>query len=473
VVPLNANRSQTQPTRKEEGYGVHLTEDEHFMPFMNLEKFVVGAPDCPFELILQQFHGVLRDLLGSFCGGWMLSTMFKLSFPACYRNSTVEVRKMRRLYPLLTKLRESGEVQQLRLTGAIRKTERLLEHPQLSIDEAALIISEGHKILSELIEAYGVTTSSESINVQSSGDPAVVYKNLGEDKLTVFRKWEAYCKEKLVDLVSGVYIHGSMATLDYTDFSDLDVILVPKLETIEDPESLKELAYNCALSSCFLYRFNYLQHGGYLIISPHDLRCYNSSILPHQVFRYSKVVCGSSKIKLNVRNSRLDCFAYTWRMLQNIRSCAHRGFPVKNMWQLCVFTSFILILPVLYLQIVDDYVYKTFSFDTARGDFSSAEWEGVKTALEIRDMWDYQPTAKETSLAYMLLELKHNPMLFEYLMQKYSQKVSRNLRDYISRRDFYRNALLFSEAVAQRVCQLAAGPNSSSFSQAHSSFPIQ
>jgi len=345
----------------------------------------------------------------------------------------------------------------------MKRIESLLQKPELSIDETTFIISEGYGILSELTSEYEQMTHFGTVEVESLGDMQVVYENMIEDKLIILKKWYACCKEKLGNFVSGIYLHGSMATLNYTEFSDLDVIIIPRSESIQNPDLLKELAFNCILSSRFLYKFNPLQHGGYLIISPIDLRFYNASILPPQVFGFSKVLFGSNKIDIDVKNSKIDYLASIWKMIQNIRSYAQQGFVTKNIWQLCVFVSFVLILPVSYLLILNDYVYKTFSFDRAKRYFSASEWEAVEIAQEVRNLWSYQLTLRENLLAYLLLDLQKNPILFEYLMKKYSQGISSDLCNYLNRRDFYQKALLFSETVAQVVYELGARINEEVF----------
>ena len=54
-------------------------------------------------------------------------------------------------------------------------------------------------------------------------------------------KLHEYIKAKLEPYLLNAYLHGSISTLDYTGYSDLDTLFIIKQEVLEDSEKLRKL----------------------------------------------------------------------------------------------------------------------------------------------------------------------------------------------------------------------------------------
>jgi len=101
--------------------------------------------------------------------------------------------------------------------------------------------------------------------------------------------------------VRGVYVHGSYATGNYVDSSDLDLSII--LENQILPDNLIKLRDRIKDIDLLLRSVDPLCHHGPYFLTEKMLKNYLESYLPLDVWRHSKCLIGPNEIEFNVVKS--------------------------------------------------------------------------------------------------------------------------------------------------------------------------
>lgn len=228
---------------------------------------------------------------------------------------------------------------------------------------------------------------------------------------TFLRKIKHHCEEKLSPYMRGDFIHGSLATLDYTDFSDVDVGLIVKNEVMLSPEHLKELKRSLKSALKIILKFDNLQHHGFFIIPEGFLINYPKDYLPEEVFAYSKSL--SKPFRLKIREYEQPDYAR--EKFANMAKTIIRktSNPPRNLYDLKLFLSQFMLLPTLYLQAKGIYEYKKFSFEIVRKEFPE-DWWVIDEASKIRNDW----IRPNSTIFKTLLDTSPNPWLAPLIYKK-------------------------------------------------------
>lgn len=313
----------------------------------------------------------------------------------------------------------------------------------VSAEEAARLLAGLHTVLKEAGRREDGGRHHE-IKVLRRFDPTL-YRSRG---LRAVEELAEVADRRLGPFAVGVYLHGSLSTLDYTDYSDLDDFVVLREETVLDPDALLRCAEACVAASRLFYEHDPLHHHGHYVVTELDLGRYSTTYLPPEVLEFATVLTGADRLSFAVR----DATGAHRAMLRNIGLWLSRwgdGRPEpSNLWWLKYVASLVMLVPVLYLETRGTFCYKKFSFDLARPAFGDA-WTAVELASEIRRSWSYRPTGYERALLAVTLRWLRNAPLFEHLMARHAQPVPRSLELMLRERRFVETFRHFGEATVR------------------------
>lgn len=193
--------------------------------------------------------------------------------------------------------------------------------------------------------------------------------------------------EYFVDII----IHGSVA--DNTvikNWSDVDILAIVKEEVFENADSFLTLRNFLISIEDELYKFNSFQHHGIQFISEADLSFYPECFLPIEILRFGKSLISKNKIEFFVRDSisekesrfyrTADLFSQSFKTgifkhhaRKNIYLEENFKNKKDNFYQLKYFIGCILLLPGLFIELVDKPIYKKNSFKKIKEYFSNKE----------------------------------------------------------------------------------------------------
>ncbi|MCS7173067.1 MAG: ABC transporter ATP-binding protein [Armatimonadetes bacterium] len=281
------------------------------------------------------------------------------------------------------------------------------------------------------------------VRVLRAFDPAT-YRERG---LAAVVQLGEYVREELAPHLLGFYLHGSLSTLDYTPYSDLDDLLVVRRETLLDPERLAECARRCVEATRFLYEHDPLQHHGHFVLTELDLHRYPPAHLPSAVLPYTTAVVGPSEFRIRGEDGTE---ARRWQAEEMARRLARPGPPPRNMWELKDLLARVMLLPALYLGALGEPCYKKFAFERARPHFDGA-WRAVEIATELRARWSYRPGLREHLLRAVGLGYLRNPVLYRRLVARHAPPIPPKLNRYLALTGFYAEVRRFAARALQRL----------------------
>ncbi len=223
-----------------------------------------------------------------------------------------------------------------------------------------------------------------------------------------------YIKEKLEPYLIGAYIHGSLSTMDYTEYSDLDTLFIIKQEVLEDPNKIKELERLFIKSTKYLYEFDPLQHHGHFFLTESDLKYYNQAILPLSAIRLSTSILGrGNNLTFYVRRSEQESELRFIDSIRTVRRYIKKDISRLNIpYYLKIFLSHFMILPVLFLQLRGEYVSKKDSFEILKERVPLGVWRCMDQVGEIR--WDWDQTTSAFRRRLMKMVGMWNPLLLHF-----------------------------------------------------------
>lgn len=184
-------------------------------------------------------------------------------------------------------------------------------------------------------------------------------------------------------------IHGSLSTMDYTKYSDVDTLIILKDEVFKSMSNMRACREQLSKATMHLFEYDHLQHHKFFFVTEMDLLNYPKSYLPVELFKYSTLVYGEGEVELNLRECFLENLYSVWSMAYGFRQTyITRNFP-NNLFSLKRYTSRLMLLPCLYLELFHDvYPYKKHSFDLAKKYFTKEEWKAIEIATKLRESWD-------------------------------------------------------------------------------------
>lgn len=266
-----------------------------------------------------------------------------------------------------------------------------------------------------------------------------------------------FVRRHLASYTLGVYLHGSLSTLDYVKgYSDFDTLIVLRQDVVTDASTLLRCRQEMLRSLPFLHMIDPLQHHGHMVISEPDMHFYPQHYFPFVLFEYATSLFGAaSSLVFRERDSTLERHHMLWRFCQAVRRGVCAGQRIRSLYEWKSFVQGIALLPTVYLQAAGIYTYKKFSFERAKGDFSEHQWRVIDQITALRCGWD--STHWLPSWIVRFLSLLPNPFVLSSIYRRLNCSLPSVCRTLIGE-DLVCGALSLSEAMlAARLLPTAPG----------------
>lgn len=214
-----------------------------------------------------------------------------------------------------------------------------------------------------------------------------------------------FAQEKLTGYLSHFYLHGSMASEDYSlGWSDVDTLMVVSRATLIDPQSLLVLRQHVRQAYGLLLEVDPLQHHGFILTTEIDLECYPTMVMPPVVLDHAlSLLPGRDEIIFHCRDCRAEIRAAIHGRVALMRQAcdsgefrhhARNGVYLQSQWrnaddamyQLKYFLSVVMIQPSYLQEALGAPCFKRDSFDLCRSALAP-HWEIVEKASAIRCLW--------------------------------------------------------------------------------------
>ncbi len=180
-------------------------------------------------------------------------------------------------------------------------------------------------------------------------------------------------------------IHGSLSDMDKTPYSDLDVLLVVKGEVIRDVSTLLDLKSEILKLLKVIRGLDSLQHHGLFILTEQEMSCYAESRFPLLLMDYATSLLEKPVLYFNTIEDKMQSASSLYNMAKRVMSIDKIS---SDNYNLKMYSSWIMLLPTLYYQLFNDYVYKAESFKLVRTHFDKYSWDAVEACSALRLNWD-------------------------------------------------------------------------------------
>ncbi|NOQ56145.1 MAG: hypothetical protein GQ477_05070, partial [Nanohaloarchaea archaeon] len=311
----------------------------------------------------------------SFLNGYSLTNQSKLLYPLIDRSIVPE--------ELIENIEHNRKI--IPMTFGFLKSNRKINKPETIAELIKVFHQEfyrktGGKKLSKTIS---INTSFKDWNEKRKR------LNIDDEKTTSALKINDFVNKKLSLELANFFIHGSLSTLDYTRWSDIDLLGIIKEETILDKNRLLNLRKNMIKLNASLFENDPLQHHGVFLINEFEMKNYSQSFFPVELFKYSTALLNTDKLIFNVRNSKGEAKETLFELINYVETFQSKKNISMYDWKL--FCHIMLLIPAIYLECKGRYLYKKYSFRDAKKDFSENEWRIIEKMTEMRDKFYYNP----------------------------------------------------------------------------------
>ena len=206
--------------------------------------------------------------------------------------------------------------------------------------------------------------------------------------LELVNKLKSLIKKSYAELFEAVIVHGSVSTNEIIKYSDFDGLLLIKDEFVNTK------AFNNFIrdSHILIFDFDPLQHHSWFIIKKSQLKNYDPTYFPIELFRYSKTIFPENKIQFNIQLKKNINFLHPFdKLSDSIKKNIYSSNYLSNSYELKSLLSQIMLLPSFYLQAkLKVGIHKKKSFELAKYDFNELEWSPITLSSKIRAMWSYK-----------------------------------------------------------------------------------
>ncbi|MBX6332077.1 MAG: hypothetical protein IRY91_09540 [Gemmatimonadaceae bacterium] len=167
-------------------------------------------------------------------------------------------------------------------------------------------------------------------------------------------------------------LHGSLATCDAVDYSDVDTLLIVSHEWLESTEAIVELRTIIREAQRWLAAYDPTQHHGFMLVTGLDLERYARHYFPLELLRYAYALTRWEPVRYRLRPSAEECHALLHRMWRRLVRLEGEGAPPpRSRYALKAALSEMMLIPTYYLQVCGRVLYKRDSFDAVRDRLSS------------------------------------------------------------------------------------------------------
>ena len=185
-----------------------------------------------------------------------------------------------------------------------------------------------------------------------------------------------------------VYLHGSMATGDYTPFSDVDDLVIVHRTSWSSYARFRQVVRALEIVATLFQRIDPLQHHGHWIYLDCDLACLDQSSLPLVVLNDSVVVVGRPEVRANLRIEDWGLRRVLWETIQDVRHNASALARGKvNLYGLKNLVSGISLLPPLVFQVNGKMLDKKTAILRSSDIFSDEALVALQWSTKLRETW--------------------------------------------------------------------------------------
>ena len=234
-------------------------------------------------------------------------------------------------------------------------------------------------------------------------------------------KLKSLIKKSYTELFDAVIVHGSVSTNEIINYSDFDGLLILKDE-FENTESFKKFIRE---SHFLIFDFDPLQHHSWFIIKKSQLKNYDPTYFPIELFKYSKTIFPEDKIQFKIQlNKNINYLEPFDKLSNSIKKNIYSSNYLKNSYELKSLLSQIMLLPSFYLQAkLNVGVYKKESFELAKYDFDDLLWYPIALSSEIRSIWSY-----EINWFQKMLSISNNNIIKLLYKRKLAPKINHKIK---------------------------------------------
>lgn len=192
-------------------------------------------------------------------------------------------------------------------------------------------------------------------------------------------------------------VHGSIATGEEIEYSDFDGLIIIADEAMMDADRLSETAYRLHQMRKIMHRLDPFQHHGWFVLAESELKNYPEWFLPTAVLHHSKSLIGENKVIVKVQESPDVSFKKSfYRICESLIKKLSGSKADWNLYQLKSIFSEFMMLPSAYVQARDEQgIFKKFSFESMREDFTPDEFHVMDEVTSIRSNWKVELSDKQ------------------------------------------------------------------------------
>jgi len=360
---------------------VALKTGEPFLPFMNPLSYL-REHKLPQKLALTVVQTEMLGALSSFLNGETVTGRCRWVYPVVDR---VNFGRLRRLGNLIRYMKHQELETATFFDHALDGITRLEARGSSSPSDTAEILSRFYAGFRRGLERTSQVTRRGEIPACTNFNPDI-YRLHGKGILSPLIDLSRDIRAFLSPYIAGAWLHGSLSTLDYQPgWSDVDLLLLVRKETVLDPKRLLELRRCMIGTTRYLYAIDPLQHHGYFCITEYDFQCYPEPYFPLVLFENATQIYRAPEcMSLQVRDSGYERQRFLWQVLHYYRSAVLGHQHLAGMYGMKGFISGLMILPALYLQSKEQYCYKKYSFERVKQEFSRPWWEFYERISAVR-----------------------------------------------------------------------------------------
>lgn len=223
-----------------------------------------------------------------------------------------------------------------------------------------------------------------------------------------------------LDGSASVYLHGSAATGDTTNFSDVDDLVVVHRDAWRSRSSLRSTIAKLERAARYLQVLDPLQHHGHWVYSDLDLQCLDE-VIPLLVIDDGITLVGEHSLHAMVREDESALAEITWNMVQQLRhDILADAQRLATAYRLKAFISTISLLPALAHQLDGNRVDKKAAIERRTKVFSSSASAAIEWATRARESW---PPSGGTA-GQIVATMNHVIPARRNVLERLGQKVS-------------------------------------------------
>jgi hypothetical protein len=231
--------------------------------------------------------------------------------------------------------------------------------------------------------------------------------------------------------VSSIWIHGSLATLDYVrGYSDCDVTVLIDEDSCISPKRLINLRTILASKVALFHRIDPLQHHGFFVITDIDLLTYQHTFFPMGILNRSVELLRDTA-DLSYIDADSDYVSVRddfLRMVQLIRVVGMGHLKLRTAYAVKAHLQTVILLTVIYLEIRD---YKFWEKGAALKSIAEElpdEFQSIfENITQLRKRWSYHLRLPLMNI-FSLWNPRLPPAYFRATSYFFTRKLKRFLR---------------------------------------------